>query len=1011
MPPDLVMARDLSLAIFRGDPAGADTGQLSRQDPRERVMTRIADLLDHDFSRPIEEIEVDNDDRDTVFTELTEYIATDRIKAEYERLLSAMAAAPKSPNEGVGVWISGLFGSGKSSFVKNLGYVLANREVLGASASSLFLKQVESKRAAECVEFLNRGVPYEIFMFDVQVEVSTEAKVVQTGAEQVSEVMYRVLLRDLDYAQDYDISELEIELEKAGRLAAFQDLCRAEYREEWRKIRIGNQNLARSSALLHRLDPRTYASTDTWLDIVMARPPRKLGVKDLVERMFDLCELRRHGKSFAFIMDEVGQYAALNGERLENLCAVVEQFGKQGLARLKAGKIPGPAWIVVTAQEDLQDVYNRLPAGRIAHHELADRFKLRIDLSGAVVRESAARRVLRKKESQESILRKLFQERGASLMENIKLERCARRTEFDENQFVRFYPYLPHLIDLSIEIVAGIRLHPNAPKLPRGSNRSIVKQSYEMLVSDRTRLADQPVGALVSLDKIYDLVEGNMPPAKRKDVLDIRERFDGDKDYPGMAARVAKALCLMEFAKTDLPRTTKNIAALLVQRVTEAPPVLAVAAILYHMKEALFVRWTEDGWKLYDFDELRRRPDAVAGFKNAVGAVNPRLPGWHNDLIQLIKKCLQRGLGWYTRPLQEFTATVSRSLDEIVWALDHLSLDMVDRLSANMVALDRLSMDIVAIAGRLEQSDKRSATLAESIEERLELLHEAVAGLQKTANPEAPAGRVETDWATRSPADSRFRIDADPRNDRTTYIIGLFGTGRRYVNELITQNIGERAKYFRDTIRLHPGPTPMIYSGHATIKHVCRNQELPAVMRQILEAVGSRFADLIFVYRHPLDSLLTNWIWWRTFIRDYKSISGISQIYKNTDELCVDLDQNFLEFKSFADGDPEFFTGAPGQPFLSFPEFVEETELHLQSATVTLRLEDFAIDPVKEFSKIVEVMSVDPDLSRLCVAPPITKPYGHLAVKDKVPRFRSFIDGLNAETKRRIEKIGYNAGS
>jgi hypothetical protein len=55
-------------------------------------------------------------------------------------------------------------------------------------------------------------------------------------------------------------------------------------------------------------------------------------------------------------------------------------------------------------------------------------------------------------------------------------------------------------------------------------------------------------------------------------------------------------------------------------------------------------------------------------------------------------------------------------------------------------------------------------------------------------------------------------------------------------------------------------------------------------------------------------------------------------------------------------------------------------------------------------------MSVDLDLSRLCVDPPRTKPYGFLAIKEKVPRFRNFIDRLNAETKRRIEKIGYDLG-
>jgi len=46
----------------------------------EKPGARIADLLDRDFSDPIEEIvKVDNHDPDTVFTELSEYVATDRI--------------------------------------------------------------------------------------------------------------------------------------------------------------------------------------------------------------------------------------------------------------------------------------------------------------------------------------------------------------------------------------------------------------------------------------------------------------------------------------------------------------------------------------------------------------------------------------------------------------------------------------------------------------------------------------------------------------------------------------------------------------------------------------------------------------------------------------------------------------------------------------------------------------------------------------------------------------------
>lgn len=248
-------------------------------------------------------------------------------------------------------------------------------------------------------------------------------------------------------------------------------------------------------------------------------------------------------------------------------------------------------------------------------------------------------------------------------------------------------------------------------------------------------------------------------------------------------------------------------------------------------------------------------------------------------------------------------------------------------------------------------------------------------------------------------------------NDRTAYVIGLFGSGRWYVNVLLLKNIGERANYLRDTIRFHPGPTSMIYSGHTTMKHVSHLQYPPDVTSRLLEAVKSGSADLIFTYRHPLDSLLTNWVWWRTYLRDKRMILGISEVYKSTDDLCADLETNFEEFEAFAKGDPDFFAAEPGTRFLSFPEFVEETELFLQSATLTLRLEDFMIDPPKEFSKIVEVISADLDLSRLCIEPPRTTPHRYLAVKDKVPRFRDFINELNGETRRRLERIGYDVGN
>ncbi len=382
----------------------------------------------------------------------------------------------------------------------------------------------------------------------------------------------------------------------------------------------------------------------------------------------------------------------------------------------------------------------------------------------------------------------------------------------------------------------------------------------------------------------------------------------------------------------------------------------------------------------YDLEGLRRALAIVENDRKAVGVVNPRPSGWRNGLAQFVKKSLARSLAWYTRPLHDFNGSVTRSLHEIYCALEHLS--------ANLLALDE----------RLAH-------------EQLELLHEqvrALVSLERVAPVQASAPPPTTRSDAPALEAPQYSFEARLGNDRTAYILGLFGTGRLYINELILQNIAERAKYFRDELRLYPGPTSMICSGHATMKYVSAAQAPPAIMGRIAEAVKVRFADSIFVYRHPLDSLLTNWVYWRSYIRENRPVGSISEVYGSSDDLCADLDRNFFEFKAFAEGDSDFYLGLAGPRFLSFAEFVEETVLHFQSASLALRLEDFMIDSVKEFSKIPAVMSVDLDLGRVCIPPPRSKPYGYLAVREKVPRFRSFINRLNLDTRRRLEKLGYS---
>lgn len=608
-------------------------------------MQKIRDILARDLSKPIEEvIKVDQQDEETVYSEIREYVATDRIKKQYAQVLGAIADAPGDPTEGIGVWVSGFFGSGKSSFAKNLGYILANRKLRGENASDLFIHQLEEqspgdpwvKQIKDRIHYINSRFDAKVLMFDVQVD-----RAVRRATEPIAEIMYTVLLRELDYAQDYDVAELEIELEGEGLLGAFVQACAQLYNQTtepvtvpatlggvspaayaiWRHVRKGAQRIQRASAILHQIDPTTYPSADSWAATLQS-PSKEadITIRTLVDRTFALTERRRPGHAAVYIIDEVGQYVARSAEKIENLRAVTEHFGQEGKNRVLAGKAVAPVWVIVTSQEKLDEVVAAIDDKRVDLAKLQDRFRTHIDMAPADIREVATRRVLAKKQAAEPHLEALFHQSGAMLKTHTRLERTSRPSEATLDEFVQFYPYLPHYIDISIDIVSGIRLQAGGPRHIGGSNRTIIKQTYEMLVSHRTGLADAPLGTLVSLDRIYELVEGNLPSEKRQDITHIMERWP-DNPWP---ARTAKVITLLEYVR-DLPRTETNLAALLYERMGGESPVPHVAQAIQLLEAHQFIHQTEHGWKL-----LTAQEKSWTAERNAF---NPN-PRERNDLLE-----------------------------------------------------------------------------------------------------------------------------------------------------------------------------------------------------------------------------------------------------------------------------------------------------------------------------------------------------------------------------------------
>ncbi|MDG6251232.1 BREX system P-loop protein BrxC, partial [Methanocalculus sp.] len=559
-------------------------------------MEQIQDLIERDLSRQIEEIiKVYQDDEQTIYEEIAEYVPTDNIKDHFADTLGAIAKSPQTHKkiEKMGLWISGFFGSGKSSFAKNLGLMLSNPEICGLHASDLFKKKFDDQRISNYIDSINARIPAKVIMFDV----ANTTYVRKGGKELISEVMYRALLENLGYSKDFDVAELEIWLEQSGRyeqfLAAYDDL----YQDvSWEEARNGAEKMGRASAVMHRLDPTTYPEVLAWRNSVRGKSV-DFSVEDFVARVFELSERRLQGKSLVFIVDEVGQYVGRSDAKLEDLRVVIEGLGKESKNRLNRGEIIAPVWVIVTSQERLQDVINTIDEKNVKFPRLLDRF-LPVDLSPEDIREVATRRVLSKKDEAKPMLEKLYRDSHGKLLEQCRLERSSIRSDVSAEDFMQFYPYLPHFINLSIKIMDGIRRQPGATRHIGGSNRTIIKQAYEMLVSERTDLAHKPVGALVAIDNIYDLVETSLQE-RRSDIADIAEAFPDDG---GWALRVAKTICLLEFVR-EVPRTTRNISAVLLNSVDGSVPLHEVEDALQRLNDADFIKPTEEGWKLQSAEE------------------------------------------------------------------------------------------------------------------------------------------------------------------------------------------------------------------------------------------------------------------------------------------------------------------------------------------------------------------------------------------------------------------------
>ena len=184
-------------------------------------MTKVGDLFRRDIGRAIEEVvKVDVADEAVVAAEIDEYVVTDRIRGEFEEVVREYVDCFDDRSDRTNVWVSGFFGSGKSSFAKVLGYLLENRVVQGRPVTERFFERVDSPQLqallSRALDPRNQGTAVTALLdLSSAHDVETEEHVVLP--------VYRAVLQRLGYAREPSLAALEFDLETDGRLDEFME--------------------------------------------------------------------------------------------------------------------------------------------------------------------------------------------------------------------------------------------------------------------------------------------------------------------------------------------------------------------------------------------------------------------------------------------------------------------------------------------------------------------------------------------------------------------------------------------------------------------------------------------------------------------------------------------------------------------------------------------------------------------------------------------------------------------
>jgi hypothetical protein len=501
-------------------------------------------------------VKADQDDNDTVYQELDEYIVTNELERHFRAFFESYGTSLDDPSiaNRVGVWISGFFGSGKSHFLKILSFILANREVQDSEGNRKTAVEFfdESKiRDATIRADVAKAVttPTDVILFNIDSKASSN-----DDGNPILNVFLRVFNEHQGFSGDHPhVAHMERHLAEKGVYDAFKESFTKHTDAKWEEERDGYHFFQDGieKALSEALDLSPEAA-NKWFE--ESEDTFSVSVENFCEWVKEYLAGKSADHRILFLVDEVGQFIGSDTKLMLTLQTITENLGT--ICR-------GRAWIIVTSQADMDAVLGELSASKANDFsKIAGRFKTRLSLSSSNADEVIQKRLLKKTAAAEAELRAVFDKKGDVLKNQISFDRSGPNLKnFDgPESFVSDYPFAPYHFQLVQKVFEEIRkVGATGAHLAFGE-RSML-DAFQMAAK---AVSGEEVGKLIAMYQFYPSVEGFLDPAVKNTIDQAASNATLD-EFDGKMLRTLFMIRYVDLVKGTL----NNLVTLSIEKIDE----------------------------------------------------------------------------------------------------------------------------------------------------------------------------------------------------------------------------------------------------------------------------------------------------------------------------------------------------------------------------------------------------------------------------------------------------------